>query len=140
MGVILGPVTTRNEAARALIAAAELQAVLDYRTALYNNVIFKNGDYTIAPDRTISECERFLDELGFEPYKMLRPKVIELKKILTDISRNNRSCSSCTCPICNGTIDIHESTQIVSRKDLKNPVKRRALKATCNCCQFKTFI
>ena len=139
MGVILGNVTTRNEAARALIAAAELQAVLDYRTALYNNVIFKNGNYTIAPDRTISECERFLDELGFEPYKMLRPKVIELKKTLIDISRK-RNRDSCTCPICNGTISIHEATKIVSRIDPKKPVTQKALKATCNCCQFKAFI
>ena len=139
MGVILGPVTTKNEAARALIAAAELQAVLDYRTALYENVIFKDGNYTIAPDRTISECERFLDELGFEPYKMLRPKVIELKKLLVDISRK-RDRDSCICPICNGTISIHESTKILSRRDLRNPVTKKALKATCNCCQFKTFI
>ena len=139
MGVVLGPVTTKNEAARALIAAAELQAVLDYRTALYENVIFKDGKYTIAPDETISECERFLDELGFEPYKKLKPRVIELKKLLTDISRKHDR-DTCECPICKGTISIHESKKILSRRDLRNPVTKKALKATCNCCQFKAFI
>lgn len=139
MGVVLGPVTTKNEAARALIAAAELQAVLDYRNALYENTVFKNGDYIVEPSRTITECERFLNELGFEPYKMLKPKVIELKKLLTDISRN-KDRDTCICPICNGLINIHPAAQIISRKDPKHPVTRPALRASCSVCQFKTFI
>lgn len=139
MGVVLGPVKTREEAAKALIAAAELQAVLDYRNALYENAIYSNGDYIVEPNRTICECERFLDELGFDAYKKLKPKVIELKKILVDISRNHNR-DSFTCPICNGTVSIHNASQIVSRKDPRHPVTRQAIRATCDVCQFKTFI
>ena len=142
MGAILNNVTDKNDAFRALVMAVELQAVLDYRDALYENTFLKDSEYITYRSPTIIECERFFNDVGFVPYEMLREKVIQFKKCIDEIKKKPemKDVETFECPICGGTASIRTTRKSALRLKPNVPRFENAKQVSCEGCHFKVFI
>ena len=133
---------TPDHSCQALIAAAVLQAVEDYRKEVFAAIEGHYPDYIVADNAVIDQCERFFNDVGFSTYKVIKPGMLELRKLIEENKNEvgERKTRKFKCPICNGTVTLKMSNRIVSRYRMTKVETERKKKVTCSGCLFKAYI
>ena len=127
---------------QALIAAAVLQAVQDYRKEVFAAIEGHYPDYIIVDNNVIEQCERFFEDVGFSAYKSIKPGMLELRKLVDENKDKieEKKPARFKCPICNGTVTLRMGNRIVSRFDKTKVVTKRMKRVSCAGCLFKSYI
>ena len=129
-----------EEAAKDLVNAIVLQAVLDYRESLWNNVYRSADQYSINRSQIIDECEYFFKDINFKLYKKLPDQILEFYRkfdLLPDDIVTEKAKDAFKCPICGHGVEVRY-VKIPSR-NLMN-ARSRAKKAYCPSCLMKGYI
>lgn len=135
-------VITPERSCQALISAAILQAVQDYRKEVFTAVEGRYPDYIVVNNAVIDQCERFFKDVGFSTYKVIKPGMIEMHKLIDENKQyvGEHSTRKFICPICHGTVTLRMGNRIVSRYEMTKVVSERTKKVTCDGCLFKAYI
>lgn len=129
-----------EEAAKDLINAIVLQAVLDYRESLWNNVYRSADQYSINRSQTIDECEYFFKDINFKLYKKLPDQILKFYRnldLLPDDIVTGKEKDAFKCPICSHGVEVRY-VKIPSRNLMGT--HSRAKKAYCPSCLMKGYI
>lgn len=126
-----------DEAARQLVIAVVLRAVLDYRNDLYSCIVLTPNGYDIEKNNAIQSFETFFQDIGFDNYKALPEKVIDFRREVDKIpfSAIETGTKHFKCPLCGGDVTVKRG----ANKRFTRQLLDRAKRATCDTCQFKIF-